>query len=100
MYKRLLDKALNIWAPVQSAASVSLGGDEPSRSSLVLYILYSRCVCVCVSVMGGGAGQAPDCFSPPGSHLVVTNCSAEHSHPALSCKMAAEFDAFLVSGLR
>nr|XP_034372587.1 beta-1,3-N-acetylglucosaminyltransferase manic fringe isoform X2 [Arvicanthis niloticus] len=35
-----------------------------------------------------------------GSHLVVTNCSAEHSHPALSCKMAAEFDAFLVSGLR
>ena len=35
-----------------------------------------------------------------GPHLVVTNCSAEHSHPALSCKMAAEFDAFLVSGLR
>lgn len=35
-----------------------------------------------------------------GSHLVVTNCSAEHSHPALSCKMAAEFDAFLDSGLR
>uniref|UniRef100_A0A8D1BRT7 O-fucosylpeptide 3-beta-N-acetylglucosaminyltransferase n=1 Tax=Sus scrofa TaxID=9823 RepID=A0A8D1BRT7_PIG len=34
------------------------------------------------------------------SHLVVTNCSAEHSHPALSCKMAAEFDAFLASGLR
>ncbi|XP_031204667.1 beta-1,3-N-acetylglucosaminyltransferase manic fringe isoform X2 [Mastomys coucha] len=34
-----------------------------------------------------------------GQHLVVTNCSAEHSHPALSCKMAAEFDAFLVSGL-
>ncbi|KAB0404450.1 hypothetical protein E2I00_018384 [Balaenoptera physalus] len=36
---------------------------------------------------------------PAGSHLVVTNCSAEHSHPALSCKMAAEFDAFLASGL-
>ncbi|XP_008567992.1 PREDICTED: beta-1,3-N-acetylglucosaminyltransferase manic fringe isoform X2 [Galeopterus variegatus] len=35
-----------------------------------------------------------------GSHLVVTNCSAEHSHPALSCKTAAEFDAFLASGLR
>ncbi|KAM4881743.1 beta-1,3-N-acetylglucosaminyltransferase manic fringe [Thomomys bottae] len=35
-----------------------------------------------------------------GSHLVVTNCSAEHSHRALSCKMAAEFDAFLASGLR
>ncbi|KFO36704.1 beta-1,3-N-acetylglucosaminyltransferase manic fringe isoform X2 [Fukomys damarensis] len=35
-----------------------------------------------------------------GSHLVVTNCSAEHSHPALSCKTAAEFDAFLASRLR
>uniref|UniRef100_A0A8C9QJP0 MFNG O-fucosylpeptide 3-beta-N-acetylglucosaminyltransferase n=1 Tax=Spermophilus dauricus TaxID=99837 RepID=A0A8C9QJP0_SPEDA len=35
-----------------------------------------------------------------GPHLVVTNCSAEHSHPALSCKMAAEFDAFLASGFR
>ncbi|XP_029410969.1 beta-1,3-N-acetylglucosaminyltransferase manic fringe isoform X2 [Nannospalax galili] len=35
-----------------------------------------------------------------GSHLVVTNCSVEHSHLALSCKMAAEFDAFLASGLR
>ncbi|XP_059537594.1 beta-1,3-N-acetylglucosaminyltransferase manic fringe isoform X3 [Myotis daubentonii] len=35
-----------------------------------------------------------------GPHLVVTNCSAEHSHPALSCKMAAELDAFLASGLR
>ncbi|KAM6162116.1 beta-1,3-N-acetylglucosaminyltransferase manic fringe isoform 2-T2 [Erethizon dorsatum] len=34
------------------------------------------------------------------SHLVVTNCSAEHSHLALSCKMAAEFDAFLASRLR
>ncbi|KAL2775641.1 beta-1,3-N-acetylglucosaminyltransferase manic fringe isoform 2 [Daubentonia madagascariensis] len=34
------------------------------------------------------------------SHLVVTNCSAEHSHSALSCKMAAEFDTFLASGLR
>ncbi|XP_042549320.1 beta-1,3-N-acetylglucosaminyltransferase manic fringe [Dipodomys spectabilis] len=35
-----------------------------------------------------------------GSHLVVTNCSADHSHRALSCKMAAEFDAFLASRLR
>ncbi|XP_066489906.1 beta-1,3-N-acetylglucosaminyltransferase manic fringe isoform X2 [Tiliqua scincoides] len=34
-----------------------------------------------------------------GDHLVLTNCSAEYSHPALSCKMAAEFDAFLASGL-
>ncbi|XP_075285291.1 beta-1,3-N-acetylglucosaminyltransferase manic fringe isoform X1 [Opisthocomus hoazin] len=33
-----------------------------------------------------------------GDHAVFTNCSAEHSHPALSCKMAAEFDAFLASG--
>ncbi|NXU17665.1 MFNG acetylglucosaminyltransferase, partial [Pardalotus punctatus] len=34
-----------------------------------------------------------------GGHVIFTNCSAEHSHLALSCKMAAEFDAFLVSGL-
>ncbi|XP_006118979.2 beta-1,3-N-acetylglucosaminyltransferase manic fringe [Pelodiscus sinensis] len=34
-----------------------------------------------------------------GDHVVLTNCSSEHSHPALSCKMAAEFDAFLASGL-
>ncbi|XP_044297117.1 beta-1,3-N-acetylglucosaminyltransferase manic fringe [Varanus komodoensis] len=34
-----------------------------------------------------------------GNHVIVTNCSPEHSHPALSCKMAAEFDAFLASGL-
>ncbi|NXT23839.1 MFNG acetylglucosaminyltransferase, partial [Syrrhaptes paradoxus] len=33
-----------------------------------------------------------------GDHAVFTNCSAEHSHLALSCKMAAEFDAFLASG--
>ncbi|KAF2980353.1 hypothetical protein EK904_008292 [Melospiza melodia maxima] len=31
--------------------------------------------------------------------VIFTNCSAEHSHLALSCKMAAEFDAFLASGL-
>ncbi|NXD22610.1 MFNG acetylglucosaminyltransferase, partial [Spelaeornis formosus] len=35
-----------------------------------------------------------------GGHVIFTNCSAEHSHLALSCKMAAEFDAFLTSGLR
>ncbi|NWR15622.1 MFNG acetylglucosaminyltransferase, partial [Emberiza fucata] len=34
-----------------------------------------------------------------GGHVTFTNCSAEHSHLALSCKMAAEFDAFLASGL-
>uniref|UniRef100_A0A8B9I1H7 O-fucosylpeptide 3-beta-N-acetylglucosaminyltransferase n=1 Tax=Anser brachyrhynchus TaxID=132585 RepID=A0A8B9I1H7_9AVES len=33
-----------------------------------------------------------------GDHVVFTNCSTEHSHLALSCKMAAEFDAFLASG--
>ncbi|XP_067145980.1 beta-1,3-N-acetylglucosaminyltransferase manic fringe [Apteryx mantelli] len=32
-----------------------------------------------------------------GDHVVFTSCSAEHSHLALSCKMAAEFDAFLAS---
>ncbi|NXC97399.1 MFNG acetylglucosaminyltransferase, partial [Certhia familiaris] len=34
-----------------------------------------------------------------GGRVVFTNCSAEHSHLALSCKMAAEFDTFLASGL-
>ncbi|NWV08729.1 MFNG acetylglucosaminyltransferase, partial [Ptilonorhynchus violaceus] len=34
-----------------------------------------------------------------GGHVIFTNCSGEHSHLALSCKMAAEFDAFLASGL-
>ncbi|KAM9637634.1 beta-1,3-N-acetylglucosaminyltransferase manic fringe isoform 1-T1 [Morphnus guianensis] len=33
-----------------------------------------------------------------GDHAIFTNCSAEHSHLALSCKMSAEFDAFLASG--
>ncbi|KFZ58902.1 Beta-1,3-N-acetylglucosaminyltransferase manic fringe [Podiceps cristatus] len=33
-----------------------------------------------------------------GDHAIFTNCSAEHSHLALSCKMAAEFNAFLASG--
>ncbi|NWQ80117.1 MFNG acetylglucosaminyltransferase, partial [Columbina picui] len=33
-----------------------------------------------------------------GNHAIFTNCSADHSHPALSCKMATEFDAFLASG--
>ncbi|NXJ88059.1 MFNG acetylglucosaminyltransferase, partial [Corythaixoides concolor] len=32
-----------------------------------------------------------------GDHAIFTNCSAEHSHLALSCKMASEFDAFLAS---
>ncbi|XP_051817795.1 beta-1,3-N-acetylglucosaminyltransferase manic fringe [Antechinus flavipes] len=44
-------------------------------------------------------GEDPALQERLGPHLVVTNCSAEHSHPALSCKMAAEFDAFLASGL-
>ncbi|XP_019717834.1 beta-1,3-N-acetylglucosaminyltransferase lunatic fringe-like [Hippocampus comes] len=30
-----------------------------------------------------------------GAHLINTNCSAAHSRQALSCKMAAEYDAFL-----
>ncbi|XP_040449925.1 beta-1,3-N-acetylglucosaminyltransferase manic fringe isoform X1 [Falco naumanni] len=32
-----------------------------------------------------------------GNHAIFTNCSAEHSHLALSCKMAAEFNAFMAS---
>lgn len=30
-----------------------------------------------------------------GGHLVVTHCPPDHSRQALSCKMQAEFDAFL-----
>ena len=30
-----------------------------------------------------------------GGHLVVTPCPSDHSRQALSCKMQAEFDAFL-----
>lgn len=59
--------------------------------------------CSAFSVFGAvGSGWAGSLTAPCllGPHLVVTNCSAEHSHPALSCKMAAEFDAFLASGLR
>ncbi|XP_061769601.1 beta-1,3-N-acetylglucosaminyltransferase lunatic fringe-like isoform X2 [Nerophis ophidion] len=32
-----------------------------------------------------------------GGHVINTNCSAAHSRQALSCKMAAEYDAFLQS---
>ncbi|KAJ7330121.1 hypothetical protein JRQ81_016295, partial [Phrynocephalus forsythii] len=34
-----------------------------------------------------------------GAHVIFTHCSAKYSHPALSCKMATGFDAFLASGL-
>uniref|UniRef100_A0A1A7WZH6 Beta-1,3-N-acetylglucosaminyltransferase n=2 Tax=Iconisemion striatum TaxID=60296 RepID=A0A1A7WZH6_9TELE len=33
-----------------------------------------------------------------GAHLINTNCSAAHSRQALSCKMALEYDTFLISG--
>ncbi|XP_068607172.1 beta-1,3-N-acetylglucosaminyltransferase lunatic fringe-like [Brachionichthys hirsutus] len=33
-----------------------------------------------------------------GFHLINTNCSAAHTHQALSCKMALEYDAFINSG--
>uniref|UniRef100_UPI0035901C2E beta-1,3-N-acetylglucosaminyltransferase manic fringe-like n=1 Tax=Myxine glutinosa TaxID=7769 RepID=UPI0035901C2E len=32
-----------------------------------------------------------------GDHVVVTNCAPAHSHQALSCKMEAEFEAYLVT---
>ncbi|XP_041093839.1 beta-1,3-N-acetylglucosaminyltransferase manic fringe-like [Polyodon spathula] len=32
-----------------------------------------------------------------GFHLIVTNCSSEHSHQALSCKMALEYEGFIAS---
>ncbi|XP_068176922.1 beta-1,3-N-acetylglucosaminyltransferase lunatic fringe-like [Antennarius striatus] len=33
-----------------------------------------------------------------GAHLINTNCSAAHTHQALSCKMALEYDTFIKSG--
>nr|XP_054599605.1 beta-1,3-N-acetylglucosaminyltransferase lunatic fringe isoform X1 [Nothobranchius furzeri] len=33
-----------------------------------------------------------------GTHLINTNCSAAHSRQALSCKMALEYDTFLIYG--
>ncbi|XP_076147499.1 beta-1,3-N-acetylglucosaminyltransferase manic fringe [Alosa pseudoharengus] len=35
-----------------------------------------------------------------GYNLVLTNCPPEHSHQALSCKMAAEYDRFMASDKR
>ncbi|XP_072128134.1 beta-1,3-N-acetylglucosaminyltransferase lunatic fringe-like [Mobula birostris] len=35
-----------------------------------------------------------------GHRVINTNCSSAHSHQALSCKMAAEFDVFVASRLR
>ncbi|XP_051549060.1 beta-1,3-N-acetylglucosaminyltransferase manic fringe-like [Myxocyprinus asiaticus] len=36
-------------------------------------------------------------ISSEGFNIVVTGCSPEHSHQALSCKMAAEYDHFMAS---
>lgn len=42
--------------------------------------------------------DSPDVdISSEGFNVVVTNCSPEHSHQALSCKMAAEYDYFMAS---
>ncbi|XP_031418177.1 beta-1,3-N-acetylglucosaminyltransferase manic fringe [Clupea harengus] len=35
-----------------------------------------------------------------GHNLILTNCPPEHSHQALSCKMAAEYDHFMASDKR
>ncbi|KAJ8263813.1 hypothetical protein GJAV_G00141570 [Gymnothorax javanicus] len=32
-----------------------------------------------------------------GNNIIVTNCSPEHSHQGLSCKMSAEYDHFMAS---
>ncbi|XP_056615847.1 beta-1,3-N-acetylglucosaminyltransferase manic fringe [Triplophysa dalaica] len=37
-------------------------------------------------------------ISREGFNVVVTNCPPEHSHQALSCKMAAEYHHFMASG--
>ncbi|XP_054634303.1 beta-1,3-N-acetylglucosaminyltransferase lunatic fringe-like isoform X2 [Dunckerocampus dactyliophorus] len=42
-------------------------------------------------------GDDADLRKRMGGHLINTNCSAAHSRQALSCKMAAEYDAFLKS---
>ncbi|XP_043923958.1 beta-1,3-N-acetylglucosaminyltransferase manic fringe [Protopterus annectens] len=41
-----------------------------------------------------------DLMKKRGYHFITTNCSSEHSRQALSCKMAAEYDTFIASGLR
>lgn len=47
-----------------------------------------------------GQQQATAFSLSTGDRVVFTSCSTEHSHSALSCKMAAEFDAFLSSDKR
>ncbi|XP_076866749.1 beta-1,3-N-acetylglucosaminyltransferase manic fringe [Brachyhypopomus gauderio] len=43
--------------------------------------------------------DSPDVeISSRGFNIIVTGCSPEHSHQALSCKMAAEYDHFMSSG--
>lgn len=43
-------------------------------------------------------GEDEELREKMGSHLINTNCSAAHTHQALSCKMALEYDTFLHSG--
>ncbi|OWK58909.1 Beta-1,3-N-acetylglucosaminyltransferase manic fringe [Lonchura striata] len=61
-----------------------MGNDLSYDSTFLLYLQPLNC---------------PGLERGSGGHVIFTNCSAEHSHLALSCKMAAEFDAFLASGL-
>lgn len=35
-----------------------------------------------------------------GVNVVVTGCHSDHSQQALSCKMSAEYDAFMASDKR
>uniref|UniRef100_A0A4W4GZQ9 Fringe-like glycosyltransferase domain-containing protein n=2 Tax=Electrophorus electricus TaxID=8005 RepID=A0A4W4GZQ9_ELEEL len=43
--------------------------------------------------------DSPDAeISSRGFNIIATGCSPEHSHQALSCKMAAEYDHFIASG--
>lgn len=77
------------WQALDQGAERKLGVSKPLPS--------------CPEVLSVAMWASPEpqpFFFPTGDHVVFTNCSTEHSHPALSCKMAAEFDAFLASGRR
>lgn len=41
--------------------------------------------------------SSDDDISAEGFNVIVTNCPPEHTHQALSCKMAAEYDHFMAS---
>lgn len=94
----MLDKSINYGALEGPPSLASVSPCVKGEWWTGLALRYHR---AWVQSCGEEVGRGLTLVLPsPGPHLVVTNCSAEHSHPALSCKMAAELDAFLASGLR